>query len=58
MPYIHLSPARWPYAYTQEELTASLLEIWGTRYVNPERILRFQQNVLVEAGSSGSLGSR
>lgn len=48
MPYIHsVARALAPHAYTQEELTASLLEIWGTRYVNPERILRFQQNVLV-----------
>ena len=48
MPYIH-SVARTlaPHAYTQEELTSALLEIWRSRYVNPERILRFQQNVLV-----------
>ena len=48
MPYIHsVSRALAPHAYTQEELTSALLEIWGSRYVNPQRILRFQQNVLV-----------
>ena len=48
MPYIHsVARALAPHAYTQEELSAALLKVWGRRYVNPERILRFQRNVLV-----------
>ncbi len=48
MPYIHsVTRALAPHAYTQEQLSEALLEIWGTRYVNPERILKFQKNVLV-----------
>ena len=48
MPYIHsVTRTLAPHSYTQEQLSAALLEIWGERYVNPERILRFQQNVLV-----------
>jgi len=48
MPYIHsVARALAPHSYSQEELTSTLLEVWGTRYVNPQRILKFQKNVLV-----------
>ena len=33
--------------YDQDELIAALMERWGTRYANPERIAKFQKNVLV-----------
>jgi len=48
MPYIHsVSCCLAPHSYDQEALTRALLEGWAQRYVNPERILRFQKNVLV-----------
>jgi alkylresorcinol/alkylpyrone synthase len=33
--------------YDQDQLIAALMERWGTRYANPERIAKFQRNVLV-----------
>jgi alkylresorcinol/alkylpyrone synthase len=33
--------------YDQDALIAALMERWGQRYANPERIARFQRNVLV-----------
>jgi alkylresorcinol/alkylpyrone synthase len=33
--------------YDQDQLIAALMERWGTRYANPERIAKFQKNVLV-----------
>ncbi len=48
MPFIHsVACALAPHYYDQETLTRSLLEDWSGKYVNTERILRFQQNVQV-----------
>jgi alkylresorcinol/alkylpyrone synthase len=33
--------------YSQEELIEAFLARWGQRFINPERIARFQRNVLV-----------
>jgi alkylresorcinol/alkylpyrone synthase len=33
--------------YDQEQLIEALMQRWGRRYVNPERIAKFQRNVLV-----------
>jgi len=33
--------------YDQDQLIEALMERWGTRYANPERIAKFQRNVLV-----------
>lgn len=33
--------------YDQEQLIEALVQRWGQRYVNPERIAKFQRNVLV-----------
>lgn len=48
MPFIHsVSTQLAPYRYSQEEITSALMEQWASNYHNPERILRFQRNVLV-----------
>ena len=48
MPHIlTVSTALPDHYYDQEQLISALLERWGQRYVNPERIARFQRNVLV-----------
>ncbi|MDF1663752.1 MAG: 3-oxoacyl-[acyl-carrier-protein] synthase III C-terminal domain-containing protein [Planctomycetota bacterium] len=36
-----------PHCYSQEEITRALMDQWASNYHNPERILRFQRNVLV-----------
>lgn len=36
-----------PHCYSQEEITRALMSQWASNYHNPERILRFQRNVLV-----------
>ncbi|MBJ93931.1 MAG: type III polyketide synthase [Rickettsiales bacterium] len=48
MPFIHsVSSALAPNYYDQETLTRSLLEDWNGKYVNTDRILKFQKNVKV-----------